>query len=165
MFPESPRWLINRGNLEDAKVIIRKMAIRNKVEITEKQLDSLECDETATGQLWHLFTSRVLFVRTLVIFVNWWVYQLVRHLEDIRQALIIMCWLWNMFKATTQSGIAIWVCGRQVKTFDNVMHQDMHRRKPPPKCTILFKFCFVLFFILIFHKLGFFSLKFQVILK
>ena len=91
------------------------MAIRNKVEITEKQLDSLECDETATGQLWHLFTSRVLFVRTLVIFVNWWVHQLVRHLEDIQQALIIMCWLWNMFKATTQSGIAIWVCGRQVK--------------------------------------------------
>ncbi|XP_078324705.1 organic cation transporter protein-like isoform X3 [Crassostrea virginica] len=79
LFPESPRWLINRGNLEDAKVIIRKMAIRNKVEITEKQLDSLECDETATGQLWHLFTSRVLFVRTLVIFVNWCVVSMVYY--------------------------------------------------------------------------------------
>nr|XP_022294855.1 organic cation transporter protein-like [Crassostrea virginica] len=79
LLPESPRWLINRGNLEDAKVIIRKMAIRNKVEITEKQLDSLECDETATGQLWHLFTSRVLFVRTLVIFVNWCVVSMVYY--------------------------------------------------------------------------------------
>lgn len=71
LLPESPRWLINRGKFEEAKVIIRKIAKRNKVEVTEKQLDSLECDETATGQLWHLFTSRVLFVRTIVIFINW----------------------------------------------------------------------------------------------
>ncbi|XP_034335330.2 organic cation transporter protein [Magallana gigas] len=79
LLPESPRWLINRGKFEEAKVIIRKIAKRNKVEVTEKQLDSLECDETATGQLWHLFTSRVLFVRTIVIFINWCVVSMVYY--------------------------------------------------------------------------------------
>lgn len=79
LLPESPRWLINRGKFEEAKVIIRKIAKRNKVEVTEKQLDSLERDETATGQLWHLFTSRVLFVRTIVIFINWCVVSMVYY--------------------------------------------------------------------------------------
>ncbi|XP_061193456.1 organic cation transporter protein-like [Saccostrea echinata] len=79
LLPESPRWLINRGKYEEAKVIIRKIAKRNKVEVTDKQLDSLECDETATGQLWHLFTSRVLFVRTIIIFLNWCVVSMVYY--------------------------------------------------------------------------------------
>ncbi|XP_061193497.1 organic cation transporter protein-like isoform X1 [Saccostrea echinata] len=79
LLPESPRWLINRGKYEEAKVIIRKIAKRNKVQVTDKQLDSLECDETATGQLWHLFTSRVLFVRTIIIFLNWCVVSMVYY--------------------------------------------------------------------------------------
>ncbi|XP_061193507.1 organic cation transporter protein-like isoform X1 [Saccostrea echinata] len=79
LLPESPRWLINRRKYEEAKVIIRKIANRNKVEVTDKQLDSLECDETATGQLWHLFTSRVLFVRTIIIFLNWCVVSMVYY--------------------------------------------------------------------------------------
>ncbi|XP_062581641.1 organic cation transporter protein-like [Saccostrea cucullata] len=79
LLPESPRWLVNRGKFEEAKVVIRKIAKRNKVQVTEKQLDSLECDETAEGQLWHLFTSRVLFVRTIIIFLNWCVVSMVYY--------------------------------------------------------------------------------------
>jgi OCT family organic cation transporter-like MFS transporter 4/5 len=71
LLPESPRWLVNRGRLEEAKVIIRRIAKRNKADVTDKQLDSLECDENTTGHLWHLFSSRVLLVRTLIIFFNW----------------------------------------------------------------------------------------------
>ncbi|XP_048767294.2 organic cation transporter protein-like isoform X2 [Ostrea edulis] len=79
LLPESPRWLVNRGRLEEAKVIIRRIAKRNKVQVTEKQLDALECDEKVTGQLWHLFTSRVLLVRTLIIFFNWCVVSMVYY--------------------------------------------------------------------------------------
>ncbi|KAK3098565.1 hypothetical protein FSP39_020715 [Pinctada imbricata] len=78
--PESPRWLLRKGKPEEAKKIILKIAKGNNKEITTKELDNLEADPTAdAGKVWHLFTSRVLLIRTLIIFFNWAVVSMVYY--------------------------------------------------------------------------------------
>ncbi|XP_033741750.1 uncharacterized protein LOC117328333 [Pecten maximus] len=77
--PESPRWLISQGKIEEANKIIQKAAKVNKVTIPEKILNADSIEEPETGRLWHLFTSRVLLIRTLIIFFNWGVVSLVYY--------------------------------------------------------------------------------------
>ncbi|XP_069134928.1 organic cation transporter protein-like [Argopecten irradians] len=77
--PESPRWLISQGKIDEANKIIQKAAKVNKVTIPEKILTADSIEEPETGRLWHLFTSRVLLVRTLIIFFNWAVVSMVYY--------------------------------------------------------------------------------------
>ncbi|XP_069134981.1 organic cation transporter protein-like isoform X2 [Argopecten irradians] len=73
LLPESPRWLITKRRYEEAKVILLKAAKVNKVVLTDDILKVKEKDVDAPkdGKIWQLFTSRVLLLRTLVIFFNW----------------------------------------------------------------------------------------------
>lgn len=73
LIPESPRWLITQGRFEEAEKIIRQIAKGNNVTLTEKAFVNLEADSPPTGRVWHLFSNRVLLVRTLIIFFNWMV--------------------------------------------------------------------------------------------
>jgi hypothetical protein len=71
--PESPRWLLSRGRIDDAEDVIRKTARINNVELPEKLFDGDVTKKTKSSGVWRLFTSRVLFVRTIIIFFNWFV--------------------------------------------------------------------------------------------
>ncbi|XP_076078144.1 organic cation transporter protein-like isoform X2 [Mytilus galloprovincialis] len=71
LVPESPRWLLSQGRHEEAEKIIRQIAKGNNVTLPEKALVNLEADKSTTGRVWHLFTDRVLLIRTLIIFFNW----------------------------------------------------------------------------------------------
>lgn len=75
LFPESARWLYTRGRIEEAKAVIMRWARWNKVTLPEKFLDKVMVESTdsepAQRQIWHLFSSRVLCVRTLLIFTIW----------------------------------------------------------------------------------------------
>ncbi|XP_069135010.1 organic cation transporter protein-like isoform X2 [Argopecten irradians] len=77
--PESPRWLISQGRVDEANNIIQKAAKVNKVTIPEKILTTDSIEEPESGRLWHLFTSRVLLIRTLIIFFNWCVVSMVYY--------------------------------------------------------------------------------------
>ena len=63
---------MSQGRIEEAETILRKAAKVNKVTLPEKIFDVDEAETPQKGQLWHLFTSRVLFFRTLIIFFNWY---------------------------------------------------------------------------------------------
>lgn len=73
IFPESPRWLFTQGRLEESKAIIRKAAKWDKVTLPEKFFDKVfqTAPEPNQGKIWHLFTNKVLCIRTLIIFFNW----------------------------------------------------------------------------------------------
>ncbi|KAK3098164.1 hypothetical protein FSP39_016805 [Pinctada imbricata] len=72
-FPESPRWLMNKGRIQEAEAILRRAGEVNGVKLGEKILDVDSDKKPASGNLLQLFTSRVMLVRTLVIFFNWMV--------------------------------------------------------------------------------------------
>ncbi|XP_033740113.1 organic cation transporter protein-like [Pecten maximus] len=70
--PESPRWLITKQRYQEANVILQKMAKVNKVAIKRNLLEDMYDEEIKpAGKVWHLFSSRVMLMRTLVILFNW----------------------------------------------------------------------------------------------
>lgn len=79
LIPESPRWLISQGRRYEANNIIRKAAKVNKVVLPENLIDSRTTERSPQGQIWHLFTSKVLFVRTMILFYNWMVVSLMYY--------------------------------------------------------------------------------------
>ncbi|XP_050390144.1 organic cation transporter protein-like [Patella vulgata] len=73
--PESPRWLISKERPEKAMKIIEKIAKVNKTKVPQTTLEA-DDDKEKTSQLKSfiaLFTHRVLFFRTIIIFFNWMV--------------------------------------------------------------------------------------------
>ncbi|OWF37560.1 Organic cation transporter protein [Mizuhopecten yessoensis] len=77
--PESPRWLINKGRFDEAEDILRKAAKFNKKELPEKILDREVRDKPKQEKIYKIFTSRILFIRTLIILYNWMVVSLVYY--------------------------------------------------------------------------------------
>ena len=59
------------GRNEEADKIMRKAAKVNKASLPEKIFDTDTVSKHKGGKLWQLFTHRVLFLRTMIIFFNW----------------------------------------------------------------------------------------------
>ena len=60
------------SRVDEAEKVMKKLAKVNKVELPPKMFatDTMEAKKKG-GKLWQLFTSKVLFVRTMIIFFNW----------------------------------------------------------------------------------------------
>ena len=72
---ESPRWLILKKRYAEAEMIFRKAAYVNKVELPEDLFmpDEDNKDETVMAHEGFLkvFRSKILLIRSLIIFFNW----------------------------------------------------------------------------------------------
>lgn len=73
VIPESPRWLISRGRIPEAQVVIRKMASVNGVELPEEMLKKITVDENVQAvRVTQMFKTPYLLFVTVIIFFNWW---------------------------------------------------------------------------------------------
>ena len=64
---------MSKGRRQEAEAILRKAARVNKVTLPDDLFVDEKEEEPEKAALWSLFTSRVLLVRTLIIFFNWYV--------------------------------------------------------------------------------------------
>lgn len=74
IYPESPRWLYISGRHNEAKVILEKVARSNNKTLPEKMFESVEMegeDHAKEEKIWHLFKSKRLCIRTLILFFIW----------------------------------------------------------------------------------------------
>ncbi|XP_019720307.1 solute carrier family 22 member 13-like [Hippocampus comes] len=71
--PESVRWLLSQGRLEEAKRLIRKVAAINKKEIPENMLDCMghEKEEPQAGTMKIIFTTAVLLKYLVIVCFTW----------------------------------------------------------------------------------------------
>lgn len=77
LIDESPRWLLIKGQKEDAILILEKIAKANKIKLDRDMLDKLPCGEKDKKigfftLLKMTFSSRTLLKRCLICLV-WWV--------------------------------------------------------------------------------------------
>ena len=73
MIPESPRWLLSKGRVDEAEKVIRSAAKWNKAEIpaTELFANISVKEEISNVSFVHLFTHKTMCKITLLIFFNW----------------------------------------------------------------------------------------------
>ncbi|XP_037131605.1 solute carrier family 22 member 13-like isoform X1 [Syngnathus acus] len=71
--PESVRWLLSRGRMEEAKRLVRKVASINKKEISENMLNCMgqEKEETQTGVIKIIFTTTILLKYLFIVCFAW----------------------------------------------------------------------------------------------
>lgn len=73
--PESPRWLISKGKLEESRRIMEKIAKVNKKTIPPHLLETTEKErieeKDPDAKLWHILGRPVLLKRTLILMFNW----------------------------------------------------------------------------------------------
>jgi len=71
--PESPRWLIAKGRLDEARNILALAAKRNNREITEKQIELQQPDipTERKGTVFDIMKYSKLRIKTFIMLVNW----------------------------------------------------------------------------------------------
>ncbi|XP_046378548.2 organic cation transporter protein-like [Haliotis rufescens] len=71
--PESPRWLLKHGKMEEAKRIVANIAKKNKVKIDPNILDEVDIkkEEVKQEPFWNLLKSSVMMRRMIIICYNW----------------------------------------------------------------------------------------------
>ncbi|XP_046573280.1 organic cation transporter protein-like [Haliotis rubra] len=81
LIPESPRWLMSKGRLQEAENIVRKAAKVNKITLPETLFDdkTMEAENEPKGKLIEMFTNKTLAVRSLILFYIWMVSSLVYY--------------------------------------------------------------------------------------
>ncbi|XP_072019915.1 organic cation transporter protein-like [Amphiura filiformis] len=80
---ESPRWLISRGQFSKAEQIIRKAAKVNKAQLPkvlfEEHEQIMEKEDKAIGTPWDLFKTPNMRAKSLNLFYNWFVNNMVYY--------------------------------------------------------------------------------------
>ncbi|XP_035701956.1 organic cation transporter protein isoform X2 [Folsomia candida] len=74
--PESVRWLLARGRRDEAKAILKNVALENKVVLTEDVYENLSAEEPSekkSTSILAIFRYRRLGLRAINIFFNWFV--------------------------------------------------------------------------------------------
>ena len=70
MTPESVRWLMVKGKIEEAKEIFRKMAKVNKTTMPDEEL-KMPDDDQRLGDVRDLFVTRKMVQKTLLSWYCW----------------------------------------------------------------------------------------------
>ena len=71
LIPESPRWLLNRGRVAEAKSIVLTVAHANRVTVSPDVLDSLVSDPVSSQSVRAMVRHPGLLFRCAVVFYNW----------------------------------------------------------------------------------------------
>lgn len=74
LIPDSVRWYISKGRLEEAKAILRKVAKYNGKDLSDsdlEKLEHLECDDKNKGYFLVALKSRILLLRLINCCVGW----------------------------------------------------------------------------------------------
>ncbi|XP_072185607.1 solute carrier family 22 member 13-like [Excalfactoria chinensis] len=80
VLPESARWLVTRGKIEEAKKYLKKAAAINKRTIPPELLDQLKCEaQTKSGSILDLLRKKHLLKVTLIMSCAWFVNSLVYY--------------------------------------------------------------------------------------
>jgi len=69
--PESPRWLIAKGRLDEAKVLLGQAVKTNKLDVDPDTIVLKQPQQKRKGTLMDLMTYPVLRKKTLIMYVNW----------------------------------------------------------------------------------------------
>ena len=73
LIPESPRWLLSKGRVAEAEVILTRLARANKATFNPSVLERLTVNTDAQKSLWRVFFSATqLTGRYLIIFLAWY---------------------------------------------------------------------------------------------
>ncbi|KAJ8315875.1 LOW QUALITY PROTEIN: hypothetical protein KUTeg_008025 [Tegillarca granosa] len=74
---ESARWLVSKNKFQEARAIVYQAAKVNKTEMPSEMLDLSSIENPPGEGVWKIFTSRILFIRSIIIFFNWCVVSMV----------------------------------------------------------------------------------------
>ncbi|KAM9199046.1 LOW QUALITY PROTEIN: solute carrier family 22 member 13-like [Mergus octosetaceus] len=80
VLPESARWLVTKGKIEEAKKVLQKAASINKRTIPPDLLEQLKCEkQTKPGSILDLFRKKHLRKMTLIMSCAWFVNSIIYY--------------------------------------------------------------------------------------